>query len=292
LATDANDEFSPFRVLAILWQYRLSVTLCALAGIGLGVLLAYTATLQYRAEALLAANNEQAGGLGLAQMAGQLSGLASFAGIELGSGEGEKDIAVARLTSRGFLESFIRDHDLMRVLFEDQWDAKNARWKPSLFGRNPNMDDSVDLLRKRIVDVSEDRRTKLITLAVTWRDRATAARWANELIARVNAATRAVAIDDAQRSQAYLRAQLRKTDVVELRESINRLLEVQLKNEMVASVRAEYAFRVIDAARIPEPESFVKPRRAMLIAFGAFVGLGFGLLLALVRNAIAVARQE
>ncbi len=159
-----------------------------------------------------------------------------------------------------------------------------------MFGRNPGMDDAITLLRKGVISVNEDRRTGLITVAVTWRDRKLAAEWVDELVTRVNSASRAAAIEDAQRSQAYLRSELLRTDVVELRESINRLLESQLKNEMVASVRSEYALQTIDAARVPAERSFVKPRRAVIIGFGAFVGLGFGLLLVLARNAMVVHR--
>jgi uncharacterized protein involved in exopolysaccharide biosynthesis len=288
-----NAEFSPLQVLGTLWGYRWSILAAMAGGVALGVLLAFTATLQYRSEALLAPNSDQADGLGIAQLAGQLSGLASVAGIDLGAGEGEHDIAVARLTSRSQMERFVTDNDLMPVLFADQWDVERKQWKASIFGRDdPTVEDAIDLLRKRIVKVSEDRRTGLYTLSVTWRDRELAAKWAAELVARVNAATRDVAIDDARRSQAYLKAELPKTDVVELRSAINRLLEVQLKNEMVASVRTDFAFRVIDPPRVPEADAFVKPRRAMLIAFGAFVGLGFGILLALVRNAVASPRRS
>ncbi len=65
-----TDNFSPLRVLAMLWQHRLLIALCTIASIGLSSLYAFTATLQYRAEALLAPSSDQASGLGMAQLAG------------------------------------------------------------------------------------------------------------------------------------------------------------------------------------------------------------------------------
>lgn len=285
-----DGEFSPLRALMTLWRYRLSVVACALTGAGLGALLAYTSTLQYRAEVLVAPNVDREGGL--AGLAGQLGGLASFAGIQLGSKEIEKDIAIARLTSRALLEEFVTSNGLMPVLFAHRWDAPQQQWKPSMLRSDPGMDDAVDLLRRRVIRVNEDRRTGLITIAVTWRDREAAASWANELVVRANDASRTEAIGEAQRSRAYLQEELRKTDVIELRESINRLIEAQLKSEMMASVRVDHALRVIDVARAPEPDSFVKPRRAVLVAFGTFVGLGLGVLLALIRNAVGMRRAD
>jgi len=55
---------------------------------------------------------------------------------------------------------------------------------------------------------------------------------------------------------------------------------------MVASVRVQYTFRVIDAARPPDDDDFVRPKRVVLAAFGLFAGFVLGIAAALGLNAL------
>lgn len=281
----SHEEYNAWRVVAALWRYRVTIVISTLLCGGLASGYAFTAARQYRAEVLLAASDPQAWGLGLAPGVGQLGNLAAIADFGLGASDIEKDIAVARLTSRGLLEEFVEANNLLPILFSSRWDPQGEQWKPSLLGRAPGMDDAIELLRRRVVAVKEDRRSGLVSVSVTWVDRELVAKWANELVARVNDASRASVVESARRNQAYLNAELQRTDVQEVRDAINRLLESQLKTQMIATVRSDYALRTIDAAHIPDSDSFVRPKRFVLILLGGFVGLGLGLVIALIRNA-------
>ncbi|MBF4259487.1 LPS O-antigen length regulator, partial [Vibrio anguillarum] len=77
----------------------------------------------YQAEASLVAANEDSGG-GLTSMGGQLGGLASLAGINLGSGRsGDKAMSLAVLQSRQFINAFINRHQLLVPLMAaESWD--------------------------------------------------------------------------------------------------------------------------------------------------------------------------
>jgi uncharacterized protein involved in exopolysaccharide biosynthesis len=272
--SDSMDPILVLRTLAKRWHV-------IAASVAVFLSLAITAILMstpiYRSESLLAFNAEQMSGA-----ATQLGGLASLAGINIGGSESEKDIAIALLSSRSFLESFVNEHQLLPVLFSSRWDAKAKAW----LKKPPTASDGIEMIRKQLLTVNEDRRTGLIRVAVEWRDRHAAAQWINELVRRVNESTRTWAIEDARNSQRYLAAELEKTGLVELRQSVNRLLESELKKEMVASVRFQYSFRVIDPAQPSDVEDFVRPRRALLVAFSLFSGVVFGCLLALTLNAL------
>jgi uncharacterized protein involved in exopolysaccharide biosynthesis len=234
-----------------------------------------------------------AGADGLAQLAGQFGGLASLAGVRLGSDNTDKDVAMSLLTGREFLGKFVEQQQLLPILFAKRWDASKGQWRSSWFqSEPPTIDDAVKLLQKRVVSVTEDRRTGLIRLNVEWRDRTQSAAWANKLISNVNEEMRARATVEARRNQEYLRQQLQSTDVFELTQSIYRLLEVELKNEMVASVTTEYAFKVVDPARTPQKKDFVRPQRVLLIVFGTVVGVAVGVAFALLLNALRVARAR
>ena len=67
----------------------------------------------YRAEALLAPNDQQGTG-GLSALAAQYGGLASLAGINIGSGSADKTaLGLEILKSRKFVSEFIERHDIL-----------------------------------------------------------------------------------------------------------------------------------------------------------------------------------
>jgi uncharacterized protein involved in exopolysaccharide biosynthesis len=277
-ASDSIDPIQVLRTLAARWRV---ISVCVAVFLALAVAAALLSTPTYRSEALLSFNDERTSGLGLAGAGSQLGGLASLAGINIDGSQSQKDIAIALMSSRGFLEPFISENHLLPVLYASRWDAQSKSW----LKKPPTISDGVELFRKRLLTVNEDRRTGLVRVAIEWRDREVAARWVNDLVRRVNEVTRTWAIEDARSSRKYLDAALEKTGIVELRESMHRLLEGELKKEMVASVRLQYSFRVIDPAMPSDAEDFVRPRRALLVAFGLFSGFIFGCALALALNA-------
>jgi uncharacterized protein involved in exopolysaccharide biosynthesis len=111
-----------------------------------------------------------------------------------------------------------------------------------------------------------------------------AARWANELVERVNARMRERAVQDARHNLEHLQAQYEKTQVLSLRETVARVMENEVRREMMATVRKDYAFRVIDPAIPSEPHEFVSPRRLRLMAGAFALGAAFGIFLVLARH--------
>ena len=77
----------------------------------------------YRAEALLAPNDQERAG-GLSALAAQYGGLASLAGINLGSGQADKTaLGLEILKSRKFISEFIERHDILVPLMAAKgWD--------------------------------------------------------------------------------------------------------------------------------------------------------------------------
>jgi uncharacterized protein involved in exopolysaccharide biosynthesis len=256
----------------------------------LAVAVAFLWTPVYRSEALVAFNDDQESNIGLSSITSEFSGVASLAGLNLGPNQKRKDVALALITSRSLLESFIREKDLLPVLFPSRWDRQGNAWRSSS-GAVPTIADGIELMRKRVLTVSEDRRTGLIRVAVESTSPVRAADWANELVSRVNEMTRQQAIADARNSQSYLRAELDKTTVLELRESIYRIIEIELKKEMMATTRSEYSFRQVDRARPPRLKDFVRPNRILLLVLGLVVGIGVGVSFALSHNALRGSRS-
>lgn len=261
---DTTSEPEGMAVLRMLWQRRVFVCIVAAVFGVIGGTYSLLATPIYRAQVTLLPVTNRAG-QGLAGQLGGLAGLAGLAGINLEGPDKTEPLAV--LSSRDFARSFIEEQELLTVLLHDKWDAKAGKWKhPG--PKQPDIRDAVERFDKRVRKVGEDRKSGLVVLTIDWEDPQLAARWANILAAKINTQMRARAIDSAERSIKYLRAELAVTNEVPLQLSISRLLESQMQTIMVARGNDEYSFRVVDQARVPKKR--LHPKRVM-ITVGAFL---------------------
>ena len=172
----------------------------------------------------------------------------------------------------------------MPELFPKQWDAAAKRWKGDekdwpTPGRAFKVFDSIRSTNK-------DIRSGLITVAVEWTDATKAASWVNALIARLNEEMRQRALQDTALSVGYLEKELAATSTLETRQSINRLMEAQINQRMVANVTREFAFRVVDRALPPQKDDSISASKLLLLALGPTMGLIFGVLVVLVANVV------
>lgn len=276
--------------LATLWRIlidnRLVIGFSASLTTILAVVAAFVITPVYRAEVLMAPVTQSGQGGGLGALAGQFGGLASLAGVQLHAGN-SSDEAIAILRSRSFTEDFVVDLDLLPIWYSESWDSEAGAWLVDDPKEIPTMWDAYQKFDKTMRRITENSETGLVTLAIEWRDRELATKWANELVARVNERTRRQTIDEARKSIEYLNKEVEKTSVAGLQQAIYGLIEDQINTIMLANVRDEYSFKVIDPAHTPDEDDFVKPWRAAIIAVGFFLGVFFGLFLAFFRTFLA-----
>ena len=264
-------------LLELTWRRRLLVIASVLVFAALAAAASFVMTPRWRAQVVIVpVKGDDMRGV-LSSALGQLGGLASLAGLGA-SGGGNKEENLQFLSSRGFLASFIEEEQLLPVLFAKKWDATQGRWIVDDPDDVPTIADGVRYMDTKVRSVQEERRTGIVTLSIVWKDPVVAARWANLMVERANRDLRARAIRDAEASKAYLNAELGKTDVVELRQSIYRLLENQIKTVMLASVRPDYAFRIIDPAVPPDLDEKIRPKRTVMTVLGALAGGVFALL--------------
>lgn len=273
----ADDEISLLDLWRVLVSYKWLILGMTLLTTAIAAVIAFTLPPVYRAEVTLAPVAPEQGN-GLSALAGDLGGIASLAGINVGSGTSSADKAIAVLKSRVFTDAFIKDEQLLPVLFSDIWDAKRQEWLVEDPKDVPTLRKVYQVFDSSIRMVNQDKGTGLITLAVEWKDPEQAARWANLLVERLNQHERRAAITEAEKSLAYLKSQLDQTSVLEIQQVIYRLIEAQTKSIMLANARDQFALEVIDPAVVPEMSS--KPKRMLIVGIGAVAGLFAGILIA------------
>lgn len=253
----------------------------ALTGLAIALLLSFLTARVYRAEvtAMPAAGAQV--GSSLARLAGQFGGLAALAGVTVPSGD-NKDEAIAVLESRQFALEMITDLDLLQVLFSSRWDSANGAWRTMSNRGPPTSDETWRVWDKSVRTVFEDRARGLVTVRVEWRDRELAATWANEMISRLNRTMRVRRLAELDQNIRYLNDELERARMVELRSAIAQVMQAQVSERMLASVRHEFALKVIDPAFPADADRPVRPRPALYSALGLSAGMLIGFALGLI----------
>lgn len=252
------------------------VTLLFLAG-GVAVALLSTKYYQAKVVATFAGEAKSSGGLGA--LVGQFGGIAELAGVQLGGQAGARDANMAYLKSRDFIDQFIVEKKLMPILFEKKWDAQAGTWKVPE-DKQPTQWQAYQIFSKQILDVQLDKKTGLITITVTWRDRDQAVDWANDLVLGANRELRRRAIAETEVTINYLENELKKTSVAEVQTTIYKVMEAQVKAMMLANTQEQFAFKVIDPAKTVDKSSFVKPKRLTIVLAAGLLGIFFSSALA------------
>lgn len=255
-----SDDLGTSRAWLILSRHKAWIIFPTLVGTFVSGVIAYVTPATYKSEALVApvAMTETR----LDGLPGQFGNLAALAGISLPAESGIS-VAIATLSSRALTESFIEQEHLLPTLFSKKWDAQNQRWQSD---HPPSVRDGYELFDDGIRTIAIDKRTGLVTLAIEWTDPKLAASWANELIRRANDKLQHDAIDEGQKTIAYLQEQLGRTRQVEVQQALYQLIESETKRIAVANAREEYAFKIIDPAVPPQKKS--RPKRLRIISIG------------------------
>ena len=261
---------------------RLILIVCISVACGIAMtVLAFIVKPVYRGFAVLAPvtadSNPLMGGMekSLSALSG---GIAALTGLS--DADRETDEAMAVLGSRELTESFIKDNNLLPILFPKLWDARAGRWKEGI--KVPTLERGFQAL-DRMRHIDRDANNDFVTLQIDWPDRFKAANWTNQMAQRLNDEMRKRAMANADASLAYLRMELEKANEVATREAISQLMESQIKKKMLANVTQEFALRFVDEATIPDADFPARPNKLVMSAagfvFGALVGIAVTLLL-------------
>lgn len=212
-----------------------------------------------------------------------LGGISQFMGFPLGAQSRQAE-ALALLESDALTEKFIRDNDLLPVLYASSWDERGRRWKTSDPQKIPTLWRASELFRKDIRTIKTAKRTGIVTLTIVWKDPTLAAAWANGLVKMANDYLRAQALADSERNIAYLNQEIVSTNLVQARQVIYSVLRTEISKQMLAKGSEQYAFKVIDPALVVEKPAF--PNHVVWLVVGLVLGLFAACFLVTLRAAL------
>lgn len=267
ILTAPDNKVDIAAVVGMIWGGRITIAIFTTVCTVLALAYALLATPQYRAE-ISVIEVSQNGANGIGALASQLGGLAGLVGVNLGTANGPGHESQAYLRSRRAIEEFVKRHNMSELYPQ----AK----------RFPTLWIAVRHFQQSVISIRDDKKIGTTILSVTFTDPSTAARWANEFVALVNELLRTRAMDESKRSIEYLNEQIAKTNAVELQRVLYNLVENETKTLMLANVKAEYAFTVVDPAVAPEVR--ISPQRTITVLGGLVVGFLIGTMVIFMRN--------
>jgi len=293
-----NNDISLYGLIALLLKNWIILSVC---GIGFAVAaIAWSLTLPnvYTAETILMpVDGEQKD---LSGLSGNLGGLAAMAGVSLGDKGGDNaKLAMELIKSRAFIGKFIEDNDILVPLMAAQgwdmstdtldinpevYDLKNKKWVRQVvapFKPQPSLQEAHFAFLK-ILTIEEEPKTKFVTLEVDFYSPHIAAKWARALVDGINQEIRQMDLDESTRSIEYLQKISSEIQVSELRNVFSSLMEEQIKSKMLAAVKKDYVFKIIDPAVAPELKS--KPKRGLIAFAAGFFGGIIGIIIILIRE--------
>jgi len=299
VAEPYDDEIDLRELFSVLWSAKKKIIGITMVFAVFSVALALWLPNQYKATVVLAPAQQQSGGL--ASALGRVGGLASLAGLNIGSGESsDSQIAQEIMGSWSFIDKFIVENDLAVEVYaasrwrekqnelaidDDIYDVASQEWLIE--------DDDTDELRpptswelyKEFVDritISEDSRTGLVSVSIEYFSPYMAQAWVDLYVQAINSHMQSREVVKVSRNIEYLQNQISKTAITEMQEVFFVLVEEQIKAKMVAEASPDYAFVAVSPSMVPEENS--QPKRALICILGTLLGGMLSVLLVLVMH--------
>lgn len=303
---DPDDETDLRDLFATIWEGKWLIAAFVMVGAILAGTYAFLQPNTYKSEALLAPAEQTEQGPA-SRLAQQYGGLASMAGIDLGSGTTDRtQIALAILESRDFLINFINRHDLLVPLMaakgweshrrewiidRDIYDPQSGQWVRDVDPKKvkkPTDLEAYKALEERL-SVSQNQDTGLITVSLELMSPVVAQDWLARLIADLNDRMRQRDIAETEQTIAYLNEQIEQTSLTDMRQVFFQLIESQTQRQMLARVRDQYALRIVDPPMVPEEKS--APKRVFILVLGIVVSAMLAILVIFFRTILRRPRE-
>jgi len=241
----------------------------------------------YQSQAIMMAAEDN--NTGMSGILGQYGGMASLAGISLPSDSNSKtQEAIARIKSFEFISnSFLPRIKLEDLMAVKKWNQANntLTYDASVFNSEslqwvrkaspprsiiPSLQEAYEEFKK-IMAISQDKKTSLITLSVEHESPFIAQQWVEIMVEQIDQLMRDKDKQTAMNSIEYLNSLVPTVNYEEIKKALSSLQEDQMKRLMMVEANENYVFKVLDSPIVPEIKS--QPKRALIVILGSILGM-------------------
>tara|TARA_X000000950_G_scaffold201757_1_gene242910 strand:+ start:9067 stop:9999 length:933 start_codon:yes stop_codon:yes gene_type:complete len=254
----------------------------------------------YQSEALLEPNPR----LQQATNLNQFSGAASVMGLDLSPSSGGADIvtvSIETIRSKDFFSNLTEDQSFLielmafkkfniktQEIFYDntKYNFEDSSWIIDGESQKPTFHDSYETFIKNHLSVETDSITKLTKVSISHPSPKVAKKWADMIILKINNIMRDKKLDELNKSVLFLKNELNKTNVNELKVAISESIERELNSLMYAKITEDYIFKVIDKPRVATVQS--APKKKNIVVISTIIGFILSVLICIIIEFISV----
>jgi len=183
---------------------------------------------------------------------------------------------VSLLKSNTLRERIIKRYNLLKLFFEDNYEELKKQ-------KNENELLWMGLRRfDGITKVNFKQKDNTIEIVVGYKDPKIARDLVNYTLAELTDYMSSEAKRVAETNKKYLESQLENTADPFIKTKLYTLIAQQLETAMMAEVKENFAFKVLDAPMIPDKRS--KPKRKLMVLIAFVVSLFIGIFAAFLRE--------
>lgn len=294
----SNDDIDFKEFFIAIWNGKFIVSLVTSVFIVLSIYIALAIPNKYQSATLLVPNESSAQN-SLSSMTSGLGGAAAgMLGINISGGAMDKgDYAIALITSKEFFKKLSEIDEILPNIYvserydfvsnkiiyeEDSYDSEKGIWvRNPPKGKNviPSYLEVYPIYTKNL-KIKKNNNTGFIEMTYAHVSPFFAQYLLSTIIEEVNTLSRTRDFERSKNSLNYLEEEVSKTKQKEVSASISKLMESELRIQMLSNIDEHYLIRPIDEPYVPE-NRFSPNRRVIVIVSTLFGGL-LGCLIAII----------
>ena len=262
------------KILSTLWTYRkILIGLTALGGLS-SIIIALNLQIIFTSTAVVIPNEQEQS----SSLTSRFGGLASLAGIEQGSGLMTKDrIAIAKIGSLQFFKENLYDEIIVDLAAAEDWDpvTKKLIYDPDIYDvendillEKPTFQQAYESFSSSMILV-ENPITGLTSISIEHFSPTIAKQWATLVVSGVNNSMREEDKEEARLAIDFYQKELINTSIKSVKDLFSDLIEQEQQKFMLANVREEYVFKIIEPPVVPEKRT--RPSRAKFCIIYTFI---------------------
>jgi uncharacterized protein involved in exopolysaccharide biosynthesis len=298
-----DDEIDLKELFNVLWTAKkLIIQITAIFAIG-SVVFSLSLNNYYKSESLFLARSASEN-----QGLSKYSGLAAMAGISLpSSGEDKAAQTIELIKSRKFVKHLLTFENILpsilaaksynnstqELLFNQKlYESETKTWKNKPKNNRTMIPSYLEAHKKYIgmLSIAQNKKTGFISISIEHLSPVFAKDFLELIIRESNELLRKKDMEESKQGLEYLTSELSKTPFVEIKGSINALIEVQLETQMLAQINQDYILIEIEPPFIPEQKS--KPSRTLICVLGTMLGGMLSVLIVLIRHYFFVEEDQ
>ena len=220
----------------------------------------------------------------------QFSNIPGIGGMSFGGNEPKINLVIEKLQSKDFVKHLISfDGVLEKIIAAEDFDYKNKKiiYDEKIFDSNTKKWVRSSPYFRSVIpsyievheskefndnyEVTHNKKNNFITVSFKHYSPNFAYDFINLVINEMDDINRKKDLLEAESSLIYLKNMLEKTNEKEIKDLIARLLESNLKVQMLANVNENYLINVVDSPFLPEMKT--EPRRSIIVIISTLLSI-------------------